>query len=242
MTGPLILVRHGQSQTNADGLFTGLPDVPLTPVGRAEAERCAELLNEAELMPAAWFCSPRLRARQTVEILHQLITRPSESIEHDRRLAQRNDAALTGLSENAVPAEHGLEQCATWRRSVDATPPPMGAARQAALGSADPRLGRTEALRDVIRRVDAAWTERIAAVLRTTGSVLVIAHGNALRVPCTVPDRLDDTTVEHLNTPADHPLVYRVDDGGNPLDPGGRYLDQETAATAAAAIALEGGT
>ncbi len=242
MTDTLILVRHGQSQANADGLFTGLLDVPLTDAGRAEATRCAELLNEADLAPAVWFCSPLIRARQTAAILHHLIAEPPESVEYDWRLAERNYGALTGLSKSAVLTEHGRAQYTAWRRSVDVAPPPMTTTQHAALGSADPRLGRTEALRDVIHRVDAAWTERIAPALRAAGSVLVIAHGNSLRALCSVLDRLDDAAVQDLNIPTGHPLVYRLDDTGHPLEPGGRYLDQAAAIAAATTIALEGGT
>lgn len=241
MADTLILVRHGQSQANADGLFTGLLDVPLTDVGREEAERCAALLNRASLAPPIWFCSPLNRAERTAAIMRQHVKRPPERVVYDWRLSERNYGALTGLSKNAVLTEHGYDRYIAWRRSVDVAPPPMSDAQHADLHP-DPRLGRTEALRTVIRRVDAAWTERIAPTLRAEGSVLVIAHGNSLRALCAVLDRLDDAAVQDLNIPTGHPLVYRVDNHGHPLEPGGRYLDQAAAVTAAATIASEGGT
>lgn len=242
MTTTLILLRHGQSQANADGLFTGLLDVPLTDTGRREAQRAAELLNEADPAPRVWFCSPLIRARQTAAILHHMVARPPETIEYDWRLAERNYGALTGLSKNAVLTEHGAEKYRAWRRSVDVAPPPMTSAQYSSLRGADPRLGMTEALRDVIRRVDSVWTERVAPTLHVAGSVLVIAHGNSLRALCTVLDGLDDAAVQDLNIPTGQPLVYDVDDAGHPLDAGGRYLDPGAASVAAASIALEGGT
>lgn len=42
MANTLVLVRHGQSQANAGGLFCGLLDVPLTDFGREEAVYAAE--------------------------------------------------------------------------------------------------------------------------------------------------------------------------------------------------------
>ena len=38
----LVLVRHGQSLWNLENRFTGWVDVPLTPVGEAEAKKAAE--------------------------------------------------------------------------------------------------------------------------------------------------------------------------------------------------------
>lgn len=90
MSGTLVVLRHGPSQANADGLFTALLDVPLSTVGRDEAERSAQLLNLAGLDPAAWFCSPLLRARQTAEILQARIASPPVIIDYNWRLAERN--------------------------------------------------------------------------------------------------------------------------------------------------------
>lgn len=242
MSSTLILLRHGQSQANADGLFTGLLDVPLTGQREEEAARSAELLDDAGIIPTSCFCSPLLRARQTADILREHIAHPPEDITYDWRLAERNYGALTGLSKTDVLAEHGPGRYLSWRRSVHIAPPAMTRAQRAALGDADPRLGATEALQDVIHRVDAVWEDRIVPALHATGSVLVIGHGNSLRALCTVLDRLDDVAVQDLNIPTGHPLVYDLDDHARPLHAGGFYLDQAAATAAAATIAREGGT
>ena len=103
-------------------------------------------------------------------------------------------------------------------------------------------LGNTESLRDVIARVDACYQELIEPVLRSGWDVLVVAHGNSLRAMCTILDQLDDAEAEALNLPTGHPLVYRINPDGTVLNRGGVYLDPTTAHTAAATIALEGGT
>ena len=43
----LVLLRHGQSQWNADNLFTGWYDVDLTALGESEAREAGRLLAEA---------------------------------------------------------------------------------------------------------------------------------------------------------------------------------------------------
>jgi broad specificity phosphatase PhoE len=62
----LLLVRHGQSEWNAAGLMQGqTPHVPLTPLGRTQAEAAADELTR--LSPGALLTSDLLRAVQTAE-------------------------------------------------------------------------------------------------------------------------------------------------------------------------------
>ncbi|MBN1095049.1 histidine phosphatase family protein [Blastococcus sp. TML/C7B] len=62
----LLLVRHGQSEWNAAGLMQGqTPHVPLTALGRSQAEEAAAEL--ATLSPGALISSDLLRAVQTAE-------------------------------------------------------------------------------------------------------------------------------------------------------------------------------
>ncbi|RBY96380.1 histidine phosphatase family protein [Blastococcus sp. TF02-8] len=62
----LLLVRHGQSQWNAEGRMQGqTAHVPLTPLGHTQAEMAAAQL--AELRPGALISSDLVRALQTAE-------------------------------------------------------------------------------------------------------------------------------------------------------------------------------
>ncbi|WP_337007349.1 MULTISPECIES: 2,3-bisphosphoglycerate-dependent phosphoglycerate mutase [unclassified Microbacterium] len=242
MGGTLILVRHGESQANAVGLFTGLLDVPLTATGNAEAREAAALITAAQLRPSVWFCSPLRRATQTSEIMRTLLQPGPSYVEVDWRLAERNYGALTGKRKADVLAEYGEEKFLAWRRSVHMAPPPMTKAQFAELGDAPEWLGLTESLAAVITRVGILWRERIEPAVQHGGDVLVVAHGNSLRALCTVLDRLDEEEIQELNIPTGHPLVYRIGDDGRPLERGGVYLDPEAATLAAATIAHQGGT
>ncbi len=244
MIRTVVLVRHGQSQANADGLFTGVLDAPLTDRGRMEAVRAAQLLDEAALWPPVWFSSPLQRATESAEIMASQVRRSPKRIEEDWRLTERNYGALTGRSKKAVLAEYGERTFLAWRRSVDIAPPPMDEDQRRAVATVDRGEGlrATEALRDVIVRVAAVWLERIMPILHERGSVLVVAHGNSLRALCTVLDHLSDEEVRDLNLPTGHPLVYRLDAEDHPIERGGGYLDPDTARAAAEVIAREGGT
>lgn len=134
-----------------------------------------------------------------------------------------------------------------WRRSFDVPPPPLadddefsqvGDPRYADLGD---DLPRTECLKDVIGRFLPYWESAIVPDLQAGETVLVAAHGNSLRALVKHLDQISDTDIAGLNIPTGMPLVYELDDETlAPLVPGGRYLDPEAAAAAAAAVANQG--
>lgn len=63
----LVLIRHGRSTANADGVLAGrMPGVSLDDVGRRQAEQLRALLAGAQVTAA--YTSPVERCRQTAEI------------------------------------------------------------------------------------------------------------------------------------------------------------------------------
>lgn len=61
------VVRHGQSQSNAQREFAGWSSTPLSELGRRQAGEIGAVLHETVF--DAVYCSPLLRAQQTVEIV-----------------------------------------------------------------------------------------------------------------------------------------------------------------------------
>lgn len=59
----LFLVRHGQTLANQQGVFCGITDVPLTPLGELQAQQVAQWLAAVPFTQA--LSSELLRARQT---------------------------------------------------------------------------------------------------------------------------------------------------------------------------------
>ena len=258
--GLLIVLRHGESTANAAGLFTGVLDAPLSEQGIREAHTATALLNLAlpgDLGPGSGggtgsvtlFTSTLARARQTAAIVAAGLARPLAGCDADWRMNERNYGALTGRSKDDVRAEFGEDQFLAWRRSVAEAPPAMGDrlfdefAGTALFRALPPAaLTRTEALSDVITRVDAFLTERVAPLLARGETVLVVAHGNSLRALCAVIDGLSDGQIRDLNLPTGQPLAYRFDARGQPAPFGGLYLDSVTALAAAITLGNEGGT
>ena len=61
----LIFVRHGQSEANKQGYFTGHINIPLTEIGKKQAENTAEFLKDYKI--EAIYSSDLIRAVQTAE-------------------------------------------------------------------------------------------------------------------------------------------------------------------------------
>ncbi|HNA98153.1 MAG TPA: 2,3-bisphosphoglycerate-dependent phosphoglycerate mutase, partial [Marmoricola sp.] len=101
-------------------------------------------------------------------------------------------------------------------------------------------LPRTECLKDVIKRLLPYWEASVIPDLAADRVTLIAAHGNSLRAIVKHLDGISDEDIAGLNIPTGMPLVYELDGDFRPLVPGGRYLDPEAAAAAAAAVANQG--
>jgi 2,3-bisphosphoglycerate-dependent phosphoglycerate mutase len=243
----LVLLRHGESEWNAKGLFTGWVDVGLSETGAQEAADGGRLLRGSGLRPGVVHTSVLTRAIQTANIalaeagLLWLPTRRSW------RLNERHYGALQGKDKATTRQQFGDEQFMLWRRSYDVPPPPI-ADDDPLSQSADPRYAglppearpRTECLKDVVVRLLPYWYDSVVPDLNRGETVLVVAHGNSLRALVKHLDGIGDAAIAELNIPTGIPLVYELDDAYRPVVPGGRYLDPEAAAEAAEAVRNQG--
>ena len=182
----LVVMRHGESETNAANVFTGLSDPPLSARGRDEAAQVAHRLGLAGLIPARIFCSPTIRASETVEIMQRVLENRETSVSVISALHERDYGALTGRNKDEAADEFGAEQVRLWRRSYAETPP------------------QGESLRDTAARVLAAYVHTILPAAMAGGTTLVVSHGNTLRALCMALDGLTPAQVEsfHLLTGA----------------------------------------
>jgi len=246
MTYTLVLLRHGESEWNAKNLFTGWVDVALTDKGRAEAVRGGELLVEAGILPDVLHTSLQRRAITTAALALDSADRHWIPVKRSWRLNERHYGALQGKDKKQTLEEYGEEQFMLWRRSFDVPPPPLDDADPYSQAN-DPRyadlgddLPRTECLKDVIGRLLPYWDDAVVPDLKDGRTVLIAAHGNSLRAIVKHLDQISDEDIAGLNIPTGMPLVYELDEDLRPTVPGGRYLDPEAAAAAAAAVANQG--
>lgn len=92
---PFLFLRHGQTGFNAEGTVCGATDLPLTPLGEAQAEAAAAQVAAlpARLLPRAIWCSTLGRARATAR---PLAARLGLDVQHHPGLCERNWGAWEG--------------------------------------------------------------------------------------------------------------------------------------------------
>jgi len=244
----LVLLRHGESVWNAEGLFTGWVDVDLSAKGESEATKGGDLLLDNDITPDVVHTSVLKRAIRTANIALDVADLLWIPVRRSWRLNERHYGALQGKNKAQTREEFGEDQFKTWRRSYDTPPPPIkdndplsqvNDLRYAGLPSE--LIPRTECLADVVDRMLPYWYDAIVPDLATGKTVLVAAHGNSLRAMVKHLDDISDEDISELNIPTGIPLVYELDDDFAPLKRGGEYLDPEAAKAAIEAVKNQGG-
>ena len=243
----MVLLRHGESEWNSKGLFTGWVDVGLSATGEQEATHGGQLLTQAGVRPDVVHTSVLTRAIQTANIALAEAGLLWLPVRRSWRLNERHYGALQGKDKAATRKEFGDEQFMLWRRSYDVPPPPIaddnplsqaGDARYAVLPpEARPR---TECLKDVVGRMLPYWYDAVVPDLSRGETVLIVAHGNSLRALVKHLDGISDAAIAELNIPTGIPLLYELDDDFRPVVAGGRYLDPAAAAQAVEAVKNQG--
>lgn len=155
----LLLVRHGQTDSNLRGLLHGQADVPLTAHGVTQAERIATRLSR-ETGVAALYASPLQRAHHTARLIGAAIGH--EPILHD------------GLMEISFGEVEGLTVPETWERYPHLRPATEDD------HDLDLQWPGGESRRGFRERVRLALLELLARHWGET--VVVVAHGGVISV------------------------------------------------------------
>jgi 2,3-bisphosphoglycerate-dependent phosphoglycerate mutase len=216
----LVVLRHAQSEWNRTNRFTGWMDVPLSAHGVEQAMRIGEQMRALSLRFDLAVTSVLSRAGHTLDLIVSQCGAPRRPVVRSWRLNDRHYGALTGMDKDAAADSYGAAQVRAWRRGFAEAPPPLDAARQQAIvaqfaGAALPHpdaLPRTESLRDTLARVLPLWESTVTPALRNGESVLMVAHGNALRALFKHLDGIDDARIASLEVAHAEPLVLRFDD------------------------------
>lgn len=151
----ITLVRHGETDWNAQGRLQGQLQIPLNRRGRAQAEALATLLRDTRI--DAVYSSDLLRALQTARTI---VRHRGHEVHEDTRLREWDLGVLVGLCR--AQAEHDQPYAARIRREYRVDEPIPGG----------------ESIRQRYERVVAAVGE-IAARHRRE-DILVVSHGGPL--------------------------------------------------------------
>jgi broad specificity phosphatase PhoE len=104
----LMVVRHGRTAANAQGLLLGHLDIDLDETGRAQAEEVAATLGSCDLVVS----SPLARARQTAAVI-------GATVEVDERWIELDYGEWDGRPAGEVEAE----DWGRWRAEPNFAPP-----------------------------------------------------------------------------------------------------------------------
>uniref|UniRef100_A0A7R9YG63 Phosphoglycerate mutase n=1 Tax=Pinguiococcus pyrenoidosus TaxID=172671 RepID=A0A7R9YG63_9STRA len=207
----VVMIRHGKTEYNKLGLFTGWEDAPLSGDGIEEARRAGRLMRyhgiEFDVIHASWLS----RAIETAWLCLEELDETWIPIIKSWRLNERMYGALTGLSKKMIAQRHGQEQLKKWRRGYTTRPPPVSSFSQHYPGN-DARyvenvkdcrysvkesfvrslvagrlnlarkLPHTESLRDCMERTIPYYTDVIVPSTIDQGkNVLISSSENAIR-------------------------------------------------------------
>jgi 2,3-bisphosphoglycerate-dependent phosphoglycerate mutase len=220
----LVVVRHGESEWNDLGLFTGWADSALSPVGIDEAKAGGKALKDAGYEFDVAYTSVLKRAIHTLNYCLEAIGQDYIPVHKCWRLNERHYGALQGLDKKATVAKHGADQVQIWRRSYDVPPPALDESSEY-YGGNDRRykdvpkeeIPLTESLKLTEARVLVEWNTSIAPAIKSGKRVLIAAHGNSLRALTKYLDNIPEDKITGLNIPTGVPLEYELDEDLKPV-------------------------
>ena len=186
--GVLVISRHGESEWNLLGKWTGWTDVDLTDKGVADTVQLGELLRDIKFDRA--YTSNLKRTHQTLDALLKGAGIAAVPTIHAEELNERDYGDLTGKNKWEVKSEIGEEAFNGIRRGWD-YPVPGG-----------------ETLKDVYRRVLPYFENEILPKLQAGENILLVAHGNSIRALLKYLDQLTEADMSHVEMPFGQVLVY----------------------------------
>lgn len=194
----LILVRHGTSEYNRAGKWTGTTDVNLAKEGYDDARAMGEMIKDVDF--SIVHTSNLKRTHQTLQEILSVVEKKDITIHKDEALNERDYGVHTGKNKWQVKEEVGDEEFHKIRRGWDAEIP------------------KGENLKAVYERVVPYFEKHILPELKNGQNVLVVSHGNTLRALIKHLENVSDEDAPHLEFNFADVHFYDFDASGNVVD------------------------
>lgn len=192
----LILVRHGESEWNAKGLWTGWTDIGLTEKGKEQARLAGEKLKGMPIDLA--YTSILIRAKQTLDGIKNVLGIDVPTMEN-QALNERNYGIYTGKNKWEIKKEIGDDEFQKLRRGWDYP------------------IQNGESLKDVYGRTIPYYQSEILPKLKEGKNVLIAAHGNSLRALTKYLEGISDEDISKLEIEVGEVDIFEIDNNGNLL-------------------------
>ena len=191
--GTLVISRHGESEWNLLGKWTGWTDVGLTEKGYADTVRLGALLQDLTFDEA--YTSALKRTHQTLDaLLEGKSSQADLPVTRATELNERDYGDMTGKNKWEVKEEIGEEAFNGIRRGWD-YPVPGG-----------------ETLKMVYERVLPYFKQEILPKLQAGENILLVAHGNSIRALMKELDQISEADMANVEMPFGQVLVYTFDE------------------------------
>lgn len=192
--GKLIIVRHGESEWNATGQWTGLTDVNLTENGKQGARKMGEAIKDHKIHHA--YTSKLKRTHQTLDAVLEGHGKKDIPRKAHEAINERDYGEYTGLNKWEVKEKVGDEVFHGIRRSWN-HPVPGG-----------------ETLKDVHDRVVPFYETTILEHMGKGDTVLMVAHGNSIRSLIKYLEDIADHDIGGVEMDFGTILIYDIDEDG----------------------------
>ena len=236
----IVIIRHGKTEHNKLGLFTGWEDAPLAPEGIIEAKEAGRLLKahgfEFDVVYTSWLS----RAIETALYMLDELDCLWLPVIKSWRLNERMYGDLTGLSKKMVAQRHGEKKFKAWRRGFKVRPPKVSSfspnypgndrryeryvndvrvsIRETLIRSIERqqllirrKLPKTESLKDCMDRTIPYFTKHILPEATQGGKrILISSSENAIRGLLMHLCDIPKEKVTGLEIPNGLPIIYDV--------------------------------
>lgn len=190
----LILVRHGESEWNAKGLWTGLTDISLNKKGEEEAKNAALKLKGIKI--DILYTSVLKRTKQTGDIIKKELGLENIQEYQNVALNERDYGIFTGQNKWQIKKQVGEEEFLKIRRSWDYP------------------IQKGESLKDVYKRVVPYYQNEILPKLKMGLNMIICAHGNSLRALIKYLENIKDEKISDLELKTGEVYVYSINEDG----------------------------
>jgi 2,3-bisphosphoglycerate-dependent phosphoglycerate mutase len=191
----LALIRHGKSEYNEKGIWTGWDNPSLIESGKEDAMRAAKDIHDLKF--DSIYSSPLLRVTQTRDIIKKELGLEQIPTIENEALNERHYGDFTGKNKWQVKDSVGEEEFQKIRRSWD-YPIPNG-----------------ESMKQVFDRIVPYYHSEIEPLLKSGKNILIVSSGNSLRALVKELDGLDENQISELEFGIGEVYLYTIDTDGN---------------------------
>lgn len=196
--GMLVITRHGESEWNLLGKWTGWTDVGLTEKGAKDAEEIGKIIPDVEFDEV--YVSVLKRTEETLQGVIKGMNKPeinnlpkTSAVE----LNERDYGIYTGKNKWEVQKEVDEATFTGLRRGWDF------------------EVEGGENLKQVYERVVPYFLKEILPKLQAGENILMVAHGNSIRALIKYLDSISDESIADVEMKFGQVLVYRFEEGND---------------------------